>query len=70
MKLRRDTQGNYRYVYTANQNDVSGAQQDLLDSEYDAYELTKNQTIENAHSKLQNVHFFMHGKWRNFYGLY
>ena len=47
MKLRRDTQGNYRYVYTANQNDVSGAQQDLLDSEYDAYELSKNQQMTN-----------------------
>ena len=47
MKLRRDTQGNYRYVYTANQNDVSGAQQDLLDSEYDAYELSKNQQMNN-----------------------
>lgn len=47
MKLRRDTQGNYRYVYTANQDDVSGAQQDLLDSEYDAYELSKNQQINN-----------------------
>lgn len=47
MKLRRDTQGNYRYVYTANQDDVSGAQQDLLDSEYDAYELSKNQQMNN-----------------------
>ena len=47
MKLRRDTQGNYRYVYTANQDDVSGAQQDLLDSEYDAYELSKNQQMTN-----------------------
>lgn len=47
MKLRRDTQGNYRYVYTANQEDVAGAEQDLLDSEYDAYELSKNQQISN-----------------------
>lgn len=47
MKLRRDTQGNYRYVYTANQNDVEEAQQDLLDSEYDAYELSKNQQMTN-----------------------
>ena len=47
MKLRRDTQGNYRYVYTADQKDVAGAEQDLLDSEYDAYELSKNQQISN-----------------------
>lgn len=47
MQLRRDTQGNYRYVYTADQESVRGAQQDLLDSEYDAYELSKNQQISN-----------------------
>lgn len=47
MQLRRDTQGNYRYVYTANQDDVNSAQQELTDSEYDAYELSKNQQINN-----------------------
>ena len=47
MQLRRDTQGNYRYVYTANQDDVTKAQQELTDSEYDAYELSKNQQINN-----------------------
>jgi len=47
MQLRRDTQGNYRYVYSANQNDVDQARQDLLDTEYDAYELSKNQQIAN-----------------------
>lgn len=47
MQLRRDTQGNYRYVYTTNQDDVNRAQQELTDSEYDAYELSKNQQINN-----------------------
>ena len=47
MQLRRDTQGNYRYVYRADEENVKQAQDELLDSEYDAYELTKNQTIEN-----------------------
>lgn len=47
MQLRRDTQGNYRYVYTANQDDVTRAQQELTNSEYDAYELSKNQQINN-----------------------
>lgn len=47
MQLRRDTQGNYRYVYTAEQGDVKQAQDELNESQFDAYELTKNQTIEN-----------------------
>jgi hypothetical protein len=47
MQLRRDTQGNYRYVYTADQGDVRQAQQDLEDSEYDAYEMTKEETVAN-----------------------
>ena len=47
MQLRRDTQGNYRYIYTADQGDVRGAQQDLEDSEYDAYEMTKDETTAN-----------------------
>ena len=47
MQLRRDTQGNYRYVYTAEQGDVQKAQEELTDSEYDAYEMTKQQTIAN-----------------------
>lgn len=47
MQLRRDTQGNYRYVYTANQGDVQKAQDELNESQYDAYEMTKEQTIAN-----------------------
>ena len=47
MQLRRDTQGNYRYIYTADQGNVREAQQDLEDSEYDAYEMTKQETIAN-----------------------
>ena len=35
MKLRRDTQGNYKYVYAADQDNVGEKQQDLLDSIYD-----------------------------------
>ena len=47
MQLRRDTQGNYRYIYTADRGNVREAQQDLEDSEYDAYEMTKQETISN-----------------------
>lgn len=43
MKLRRDSQGNYSYVYTANEGDVSSAQSDLLDAQNNAYNLSKNQ---------------------------
>ena len=41
MQLRRDTQGNYRYVYRANEDDVRGAQQELFDEEFNAYEMSK-----------------------------
>ena len=47
MQLRRDTQGNYRYVYTADQGEVQRAQDELNESRYDAYEMTKEQTIAN-----------------------
>lgn len=47
MQLRRDTQGNYRYVYRADQGDVKQAQQELADSEYDAYEMSKQQQMNN-----------------------
>lgn len=42
MKLRRDTQGNYKYVYAADQGDVRQKQQELLDAEFDAYEMSKD----------------------------
>ena len=47
MKLRRDTQGNYRYVYTADKGDVKKAQDELTQSEFDAYEMSKEETIAN-----------------------
>ena len=43
MKLRRDTQGNYSYVYTANEDDIRSAENDLLDSKNNAYNLSKDQ---------------------------
>lgn len=47
MQLRRDTQGNYRYVYSADQGDVKKAQDELNESQFDMYEITKEQTIAN-----------------------
>ena len=43
MKLRRDSQGNYSYVYTANEDDIRSAENDLLDSKNNAYNLSKDQ---------------------------
>ena len=43
MKLRRDNQGNYSYVYTANEDNVRSAENDLLDSKNNAYNLSKDQ---------------------------
>lgn len=57
MKLKRDAQGNYSYVYTASKDNVDNAQSDLLDSEQNAYELTKNNAIslqENYFSALND----------------
>lgn len=46
MRLRRDTQGNYRYVYTANQDDIRGKEQDLLQSQMDAYDMSKQNRMD------------------------
>jgi hypothetical protein len=59
MQLRRDSQGNYRYVYRAKQEDIKAAQDELLDSEFDAYELTKDETISNNDRALTLVQDFL-----------
>lgn len=48
MQLRRDSQGNYRYVYHANQNDIAKARQEYIQAVQDAYELTKQQRQKTA----------------------
>lgn len=48
MQLRRDSQGNYRYVYRANQNDIAKARQEYMQAVQDAYELTKEQRQKTA----------------------
>ncbi len=58
MKLRRDSQGNYNYVYTANEDDVKSAQEGLLDAQNNAYNLSKNQmqqTQSDALSAIQST---------------
>ena len=46
MRLRRDTQGNYRYEYVADQEKIEDAKQDLLKSQNDLYNLDKQRTTE------------------------
>jgi len=53
MQLRRDTQGNYRYVYAANKDDIASAQQDLMNANYDAYELSKNNYMQVFNDYIQ-----------------
>ena len=58
MKLKRDSQGNYSYVYTANQDDISSAEDELLEAQNNAYNLTKDNMIQNqadALSALQTL---------------
>lgn len=55
MKLRRDSQGNYSYVYTANQDDVRSAQDDLLDADNNAYNLAKKNVASTSEDALSQL---------------
>lgn len=46
MRLRRDSQGNYRYEYIADQEKIEDAKQDLLKTQNDLYNLDKQRTTE------------------------
>lgn len=50
MRLRRDSQGNYRYEYVADQDKINKAKQDLLDAENDLYNFDKNRAKEMINS--------------------
>lgn len=47
MKLRRDSQGNYSYVYTADDDDIADKQQALADAYNDLYNFDKNAYKQN-----------------------
>ena len=47
LRLRRDSQGNYTYQYTADENDVAQAEKDLADARNSLYNLTKDAYKEN-----------------------
>lgn len=55
MKLRRDSQGNYNYVYTANEGDVKSAQEGLLDAQNNAYNLSKDQMQQTQSDALSAI---------------
>jgi len=58
MKLRRDSQGNYQYVYAADQNKTGEAENDLLDATMNAYNMSKEQQADvqdNYIKKIQDM---------------
>lgn len=55
MKLRRDSQGNYNYVYTADEGNVSDAEDALLDAKNNAYNLAKNQMKQTQEDSLSAI---------------
>ena len=68
MKLRRDAQGNYSYVYTADEGDVKKAEDDLLDARQNAYNLSKEQmkqTQADSLSALQDARSLLNGIWND-----
>ena len=52
MKLKRDSQGNYSYVYTANKDDLAGAKDELLDAQNNAYNMAKDQMVQTQTDSL------------------
>ena len=68
MKLRRDSQGNYSYVYTADQDSVRDAESDLLDVQNNAYNLSKEQmkqTQDDSISALKDAQSTINDIWTN-----
>lgn len=58
MKLRRDSQGNYSYVYTANEDDVRSAENDLLDATNNAYNISKDAGTSAENDALSAIQEF------------
>ena len=46
MQLRRDSQGNYRYVYRADQDEVNKAQREVFEAQQNIYKISKNHIEE------------------------
>ena len=54
LRLRRDSQGNYSYQFTADDGDVQDKVQDLRDAEFDLYNMTKREYNNNTEEILQS----------------
>lgn len=68
LKLRRDNQGNYSYVYSADEGDVNSARNDLLDAQNNAYNLSKDQikqTQDDSLSAIQDARDSLEQIWTN-----
>ena len=68
MRLRRDSQGNYSYVYTADESSVADAEEGLLDAQNNAYNLSKDQMIQaqgDSLSALQQAQQTLNDIWTN-----
>lgn len=53
VRLQRDSEGNFGYVYTADQDKVNDAEQALADAENDLYNIRLNATNKYGQQKLQ-----------------
>ena len=53
VRLQRDNEGNYGYVYTADQDKVNDAEQNFADKQNDLYNLVLNQTQDYTEKILQ-----------------
>jgi hypothetical protein len=54
VRLSRDNEGNYGYVYTADQNAIDDAEQNLEDAENDLYNIRLNAANEYTEKAVQN----------------
>ena len=55
MKLRRDSQGNYNYVYTADEDDITEKENDLLDAQMNAYNMSVEERVNAQDRYLQKI---------------
>lgn len=68
MKLKRDSQGNYLYRYVAKDDDVKDKENDLLDAQNNAYNLSKEQmkqTQADSLSALQDAKSMLNDIWND-----
>ena len=54
MRLRRDSQGNYTYQYTGNEENIDEASDGLMSAKQDWYQLVKNRNIDLAQAIIDN----------------